>query len=290
MDSPQSLFSDLDAQADHATTGLAAGGMIWRMWGEGPPLVLLHGGHGSWKHWLQNIPVLARKYRVYVPNLPGMGGSAPVGETIEEISAAVAAALDELGLSENYFLAGFSFGSIVAAYILDAHQTRVRHLFIVGTAGFGKVDMVTGELRRWQETSDVQARRAIHAHNLSRLMLHRSESIDDLAIDIQADNAEHTQVNNRKAALAANMGDCLDRHPNVPVTAIWGAEDVLVRRHLDERVAYLERRRPPGRSVIVPTAGHWVQYEAAEAVNRRMLDTMEAADDVAGKDSEVPHA
>ncbi len=198
---------------------------------------------------------------------------------MEEVSAAVAAGLAELGVSENYVLAGFSFGSVVAAYMMDLHPMRVRHLFIVGTAGFGKVDMVTGELRRWQETSDPQARRAIHAHNLSKLMLYRPTSIDDLAIDIQADNAENTLVNNRRAALASDMAGCLERHPNVPVTAIWGREDVLVRRHLDERVAYLAKRRPPGRGVIIPDAGHWVQYEAADAVNRELLETMQAAPD-----------
>ena len=25
------------------------------MWGEGRPLVLLHGGTGSWMHWVRNV-------------------------------------------------------------------------------------------------------------------------------------------------------------------------------------------------------------------------------------------
>jgi len=277
MDSPKRLIADLDAQASHATTSAGSGRMVWRIWGNGQPLVLLHGGHGSWKHWIRNIPALARDYRVYAPNLPGMGGSAPVGDTMEAIAAAMASGLDELRGSGGYFLAGFSLGSVVATYMLDEHPGRVRHLFLVGSAGFGKVDMVTGELRRWQGTPDPQERRTLHAYNLSRLMLHRPESIDELAIEIQTDNAEHTTVNNRKAALAADTALCLERHPDVPVTAIWGGEDVLVRRHLEERGAYLARRRPPGRSVILPDTGHWVQFEAANAVNAEMLATMKAA-------------
>ena len=31
--------------------------VCWRAWGKGTPLVLLHGGYGSWRHWIkQAIP------------------------------------------------------------------------------------------------------------------------------------------------------------------------------------------------------------------------------------------
>ncbi|MBD0417324.1 alpha/beta fold hydrolase [Oryzicola mucosus] len=287
MDDPARLIADLDAQASHATTRTLNGSLVWRVWGDGEPVVLLHGGHGSWKHWIGNIPQLANRYRVYVPNLPGMGGSAPAGDTMEDLAAAIAAGVDELGISGRYFLAGFSLGSMIAAYVLDAHPDRVRHLFLIGTSGFGRVNMLTHSLKRWQEVPDPLARRAIHANNLSVLMLHNPEAIDPLSIAIQADNVENTIVNNRNAALAADMKCCLDRHAGA-ITAIWGREDALVRRYLDERIDYLSRRRPPGRSVVIPDAGHWVQYEAAAAVNAVLLETLDAS--VATSPSPLPVA
>jgi pimeloyl-ACP methyl ester carboxylesterase len=61
--------------------------MVWHTWGQATrrpelaPLVLLHGGSGSWMHWLRNIPALVDSGRwVLVPDLPGFGDSAvPAG-------------------------------------------------------------------------------------------------------------------------------------------------------------------------------------------------------------------
>ena len=43
------------------------GRMIWHAWGAdtAPTIVLLHGGSGSWTHWIRNIqPLVAEGYRV----------------------------------------------------------------------------------------------------------------------------------------------------------------------------------------------------------------------------------
>ncbi len=53
----------------------SACGTIWRRWGEGPPLVLLHGGAGSWTHWIRNIDALAADRTLWIPDLPGLGDS-----------------------------------------------------------------------------------------------------------------------------------------------------------------------------------------------------------------------
>ena len=45
---------------------------VWHVWGasDGPAVVLLHGGSGSWTHWVRNIaPLRDAGWRVLVPDL-----------------------------------------------------------------------------------------------------------------------------------------------------------------------------------------------------------------------------
>src|SRR3546814_21135123 len=74
-ETPAEHVRRVDRSARRLTTPCGAGQMVWRIWGEGPPLVLLHGGHGSWTHWLRNIPVLAEHFTTIVPDLPCYGES-----------------------------------------------------------------------------------------------------------------------------------------------------------------------------------------------------------------------
>jgi 2-hydroxy-6-oxonona-2,4-dienedioate hydrolase len=50
--------------------------------GNGPPMVLLHGGHGSWTHWIRNVDVLAEHHRVVAFDLPGYGASPDVPDDL----------------------------------------------------------------------------------------------------------------------------------------------------------------------------------------------------------------
>ncbi|MBO6784301.1 MAG: alpha/beta fold hydrolase, partial [Alphaproteobacteria bacterium] len=74
--------------------------MVWRAWGETgpdtPTVVLLHGGSGSWMHWVRTIPALEDDYRLLVADLPGCGSSASPPEPYD---AAVLADIVSEGLS-----------------------------------------------------------------------------------------------------------------------------------------------------------------------------------------------
>ena len=54
QESPEDIINRLDAFSERRDTPCGEGTMVWRAWGGGVPLVLLHGGFGSWTHWISN--------------------------------------------------------------------------------------------------------------------------------------------------------------------------------------------------------------------------------------------
>jgi len=49
------LIDELEACAERHVIPYDHTPVVWRTWGTGTPLVLLHGGYGSWLHWVRNI-------------------------------------------------------------------------------------------------------------------------------------------------------------------------------------------------------------------------------------------
>ena len=102
------------------TTPCGDGQLVWHAWGreQDEPLVLLHGGSGSWTHWIRNVEALAAAARrVVVPDLPGFGDSArpPGGQDADFVAPALATGLRELLGDAPVDVVGFSFGGLTAA-------------------------------------------------------------------------------------------------------------------------------------------------------------------------------
>jgi len=114
------IVEGVAAEAERIETPCGAGTMVWRVWGNGPPLVLMHGGYGSWTHWVRNVLALARKFTVVAPDLPGLGESAtpPEPHTAEGLAAIVVEGLDiVLPRDTAPHIAGFSFGGVLGGHV-----------------------------------------------------------------------------------------------------------------------------------------------------------------------------
>ena len=256
------------AEAQRIETPCGAGTMVWRVWGSGPPLILLHGGYGSWTHWIGNVLVLARRFTVIAPDLPGLGESStpPEPHTAEGLAAIIVEGLD-IVLSKDAapHIAGFSFGGVLGGHVAAQLGDRLRALTLVGSNGLGLVRQPTA-LQRVPAGVSAEEALAVHRRNLGALMIADPAKIDELAVYIQSQNAPRGRVRSRRFSRADTLARALPL-VKARLDGIWGARDATAYPHLDERARVLRSFQPGARFEVIAGAGHWVQYEAAERFN-----------------------
>jgi pimeloyl-ACP methyl ester carboxylesterase len=271
---PSAFVARLESAARGEATPFAAGAMTWRIWGDGPPLVLLHGASGSWTHWIRNIPALAGRFRVLVPDLPGFGDSdaPPEPHTVEILADAVTAGLDR-EVPAAFDLAGFSFGGIVAGHVAARLGRRVRTLALFGVGGLGlpraptrPLVAITPDMAR----ADVER---AHRENLAILMIADPTLIDDLAVFLQMENVRRSRFKSGDIP----QSDALVRVvPAIEarLVTIFSSRDAFVGASLGERRRLLTSLRPDVDFRVLDGPGHWAIYEAPEAATAMLLDAV----------------
>ena len=263
------MSTALAAEAERVETPCGDGGMVWRVWGSGPPLVLFHGGYGSWMHWIRNVLPLSRDvYR----RRPRSARARRVGDAARTAYRRRAGpdhrrrARCILPGEERFHLAGFSFGGVLGGHVAASLGEQVRGFTIVGSNGLGLPRQPT-ELERQRPGGNRRKLLAIAAHNLGVLMIADKDKIDDLAVYIQY--AERAARPGQKPAFFAR------RHAGPGIAAgdsaadgIWGGRDATAYPYLDERASACSMISSPAlRFEVIPGAGHWVAYEAADRFN-----------------------
>jgi pimeloyl-ACP methyl ester carboxylesterase len=106
--------------------------------GSGTPLVLLHGFTDTWRTWDLVLPELEQDHDVLAPTLPcHAGGPALVQPTLEALTDAVEAAMDEAGFGSAH-LVGNSLGGHLALRL--AARGRATSVLGLAPAGGWPVD------------------------------------------------------------------------------------------------------------------------------------------------------
>ncbi len=263
------------AGARRLTTRCGDGQMVWRAWasaagvGAGlPPLVLFHGGSGSWTHWVRNIlPLVDSGRAVWALDLPGFGDSDPPpgGSDADAMVEPLAASLRQLFGGQAVDLVGFSFGGMTAGLLLAEHPDLARRLVLVGAPAMGVVPGRQFELRAWRHLKTPQEQVEIHRHNLGVLMLHDHDLIDGLALEVHIANVQRDRLPRRRLAHTDILARRLPRVA-VPVHAIYGAHDAIYRQYIDQLEAAYAAVTPDFRGLqLIEGAGHWVQFESPQA-------------------------
>lgn len=254
--------------------------LVWHVWGPAqgphPPLVLLHGGSGSWTHWLHNIgPLVSSGRQVLVPDLPGFGDSAlpPAGKDADAMPEPLEEGLQALVGDQSCDVVGFSFGGMVAGLWAQTFNKRFSRLVLVGPPGLGRPAIEPIRPKAWRHLGDLEHRLRVHTHNLRELMFHHEASLTPLACQLQQLNAERDRLPHRRLSRTDVLARAL-RQVQVPVHLIYGQQDRYYLRQSVEIEAVM--RKCPGfvRMSAVPDAGHWVQFERPAAFHAALSDAL----------------
>ena len=263
-------------------TPCGTGQLVWHIWGEQgadpalPPLVLFHGGSGSWTHWLRNLlPMAASGRRVLVPDLPGFGDSAlPInGVDVDSVPEPLETGLALLLGDTACDVIGFSFGGMTAGLLAHRFPARVLRLILVGAPGFGIQPLVPFKLKGWRHLPSADQQLAAHHHNLQALMLHDPAAITPLVCKMQAANAVRDRMPGRRLSRTDILARALPEIHS-PLYLLYGEYDPFYQGQVALYDTAL-RAAPHFRALReIHASGHWAQFEQHEAFNAEVISIL----------------
>jgi len=261
------LIADVVQQAQRKVQNHAWGDVVWHVWGlehQHPttPLVLLHGGSGSWTHWVRNVQHLAQSRSVWALDLPGCGDSAlppQVGDA-DTLAPYVGEVLEQAFHGEPVDVMGFSFGGLTAGLLAAAQPHVFKQMVMVGIPALGLFEKIVS-LRGMTPHMDAQQQRAVHQHNLMAMMCAHATSVTEEVIDLQIHNVQRDRLRRRRIARSDVLLGLQDSW-QCPVHGVWGARDALYQGTL-ARIPQVLYRLDTFQAI--EDAGHWVMFENPDA-------------------------
>lgn len=250
-------------------------------------LLLVHGLGSSGLCWLHDLPAISRYFRTIVVDLPGCGESEKprYAYTLAFWRGRLWRLLDHLGL-ERATLIGHSMGAQLAVGMALDDPARVDALVLTAPAGIERFSPTHREILRrsvhpaWvrrQSHGDLRAHLGLAFHGWPRdaerlLTLRRRLRGPEL------DGYAHAFAAGVRAMLDEPVHDRLgELRP--PTLVVFGSDDRLVpNRWLHPGLTPADLLRGAARAIpdvetlLVPGAGHLVQFERAEVFDARVLE------------------
>jgi pimeloyl-ACP methyl ester carboxylesterase len=239
---------------------------------DAPALVLVHGLGGSGRVLERVAPLLAARFRVIVPDLPGFGETGGAHTTIEGMARAVLEVVD----AEEFVAAGHSMGGLVATALTELAPDRVTRLVLVNapptyesrTAARGRGERiltlpVIGDLA-WKRMSEARIRA------MMRSAFAPGHDVDDVFV-------EDLKRTTRAAftGSSAAIDDYLRRRPLAQRVAALTQQAFVIFGERDGRVdpASLDGYGPVANATVatIPEAGHTPVWEAPERTAELIL-------------------
>jgi pimeloyl-ACP methyl ester carboxylesterase len=229
--------------------------MYYELAGDGPPLLLLHGGAGDCRQFDRQSPDFASCHRLILPDSRAQGRSSdgPGPLTYHEMAEDVVALLDLLGIPRADVM-GWSDGGNIGIDLAIHHPDRLVHLVTFGS-NFSP-DGLEPAAFEWNRTATAasfgpEMRAAWTTRNPQP---DHYEAAMDKILEMWRTEPELTSL--ELASIRA------------PTLVCAGEHDIVRREH----TLALAEAIPTASSWIVPGASHGAMLERPDLVNPRVLD------------------
>jgi len=249
--------------------------------GSGPPLVLIHGFLVSHKEWLPMVPLLAKQFRLILPDLPGFGASEKrAGDgyayTREAFAETIADLMSAVGLTRAH-ICGHSMGGGIALTLAADRPELVDRLCVIDSMSYEFDAPMKGKLPQLPVIGPIIFKK-LYGRSLMRDYFKNDVWSGHPGIDLRQVDAYYDDFDPREARDAAYT--CLLRTIDVKSLvpkiarvrakplAVGGDDDRIIPLALGQRLA---REIPGARLRIVPHSGHAPNEEHAASTAAHVI-------------------
>ena len=266
----------------------SSSGLHCEMYGEGNPVLCLHGLGASTYSWRNLIEPVSKDYKLILIDFRGFGASPKPNDkhySIQEHADSIYQFILEHDL-KNLTLVGNSFGGavslLVAIRLCEQERARFSKLILVDSGGYNQHLPIHLKLLRMP----VLGWLAIHVLPpwISALTVLKDSYYDwrkitrkqirAYAKPIGEPGGRHAMLETAKQIIPANIDEIIAKYKTicVPTLIIWGQQDrvipIVIGQMLDEAI-------PDSSLVAIDHAGHVPQEEVPEAVVPLVLEFLQ---------------
>jgi pimeloyl-ACP methyl ester carboxylesterase len=268
---------------------------VYRVVGDGPPVVLIHGMINSSRHWREVALELAGSYTVVAPDLIGHGDSAtPRGDySIGAHAASIRDLLAAIGI-ERASVVGHSLGGGIAMQFFYQFPQRTERLALISSGGLGpevspmlRAAALPGAAAILRGAANPRLVEALEAGGADLRSRGRSSGIYLQAVARALRPLQHRGA---RTAFLQTLRSVIDAHGQrvsaidrlyllrgVPALIVWGERDHTIPiAHGRNAAAAI----PQARFATLPRAAHFPHLDdplGLAAILRDFLDSTEPA-------------
>jgi pimeloyl-ACP methyl ester carboxylesterase len=253
--------------------------------GSGETILFLHGLGGNAAHWKKNIQSLSKKFRCIAIDLPGYGGSDFIFKPADTLQLTtytntIASFIKKLQLSK-VVLAGHSMGAQIAILAALQHPSLFTKLLLIAPAGFETFTNTEALLLKKFASPDFYKKQdSVAIANAFRMNFYQvPEGMDQLIqerLKLKTCEAFDNYCKNIslgvQGMLHEKVSDKLDQL-TIQTLVIFGDKDALIPNRIlhptltTANIAAATQNIKNAQLVVIPEAGHLVQFEKSSEVN-----------------------